>query len=269
MPADSAARNGGDAVLVEVHGRVMTITMNRPRVRNAINRAMSVGVAQAIDEYESRPELRVAILTGAGGNFSSGADLKAYLAGEDLRVGSRGMLGLLRQRPRKPLIAAVEGYAVGGGFEAVLVCDLVVAAQDARFGLPEVRRGLAATGGGLIRLPRLLPERIAMELALTGAPIDAQRLAAYGLVNRLTPAGDALAGAELLAEEILAGAPRSIEISKQVILEQRQLSEAEAFDLQDRYAAGLSSSPDAIEGAAAFAQKRPPVWSTPPAPVDG
>ena len=172
-------------VLVEHDDGLVIITINRPDQRNAVNRAVSYGVCEAIDAFESDPSSRVAILTGAGGTFCSGMDLKAFLRGEVTRVEGRGILGIARTPPTKPLIAAIEGYALAGGFEAMLVCDLVVAARNAQFGLPEVKRGLAAAAGGLLRLPRLIPQRIAMEMALTGDRIPAAQALEWGLVNRV------------------------------------------------------------------------------------
>lgn len=163
-------------VLVQHEDGVVIVTINRPQQRNAVNRAVSYGVCAAIDELDRRDGLRVGILTGAGGTFCSGMDLKAFLRGEVTRVEGRGILGIAMTPPKKPLIAAVEGHALAGGFESVLACDLVVAARNAQFGLPEVKRGLAAAAGGLLRLPRLLPPRIAMEIALTGDFIGAERL---------------------------------------------------------------------------------------------
>lgn len=250
-----------EKVLIEVDDGLMTITINRPEVRNAVDRDVSYGVCAAVDELDARDDLRVAILTGAGGNFCSGMDLKAYLRGEQTRVEGRGILGIARTPPVKPLIAAVEGYALAGGFESVLACDLLVAARDATFGLPEARRGLAAAAGGLIRLPRLIPQRIAMEIALTGEHVSAERMAAFGLVNRLVEPGQALEEARRLARRIIANAPLSIAVSKRVIVEQRDWSIADSFDRQEEITGGLLTSADAREGATAFAEKRPPVWS--------
>lgn len=248
-------------VLVEVEGALMVITINRPEVKNAVDRDVSYGVCAAVDELDAREDLRVGILTGAGGTFCSGMDLKAFLRGESPRVKGRGILGIARTPPDKPLIAAVEGYALAGGFEAVLACDLVVASRDAQFGLPEVRRGLAAAAGGLIRLPRLLPQRVAMELALTGAQVGAELLHHHGLVNRLVEPGQALAQSRVLAEQIIANAPMSVRASKRVVLAQRDWSTQESFDLQEEITAPVLASADAREGAAAFAEKRPARWT--------
>jgi len=184
-----------DEVLVEHIDGVAVITINRPHARNAVNRAVSEAVAAAVDELDERSELALGIITGAGGNFCSGMDLKAYLAGETTSVPGRGLAGICLRPPRKPLIAAVEGWALAGGCEIALACDLIVAAQDAKFGLPEVKRGLVAGAGGLLRLPRRIPPAVAMELSLTGDPLDAVEAHRLGLVNILTDPGQALEGA--------------------------------------------------------------------------
>ena len=247
-------------VLVEYEAGLVIITINRPEAKNAVNRAVSYGVCAAVDELDRRDDLRVGILTGAGGTFCSGMDLKAFLRGEVTRVEGRGILGIAMTPPKKPLIAAVEGYALAGGFEAMLACDLTVAARDAKFGIPEVKRGLAAAAGGLMRLPRVIPQRIAMELALTGDMISAERAAQFGLINILTEPGQALAEAKKLAARIIANAPLSVAASKRVISEQRDWPSAEMFARQQEITAPILASEDAREGAAAFAQKRKPDW---------
>ncbi|HJS87659.1 MAG TPA: crotonase/enoyl-CoA hydratase family protein [Acetobacteraceae bacterium] len=248
-------------VLVAHEDGLAIITINRPDQRNAVNRAVAEGVAAALDTLDQHPDLRVGILTGAGGTFCSGMDLKAFLRGESPRVEGRGFLGLAETPPRKPLIAAVEGYALAGGFEAVLACDLVVAARTAQFGLPEVKRGLAAAAGGLLRLPRLIPTRIAMEIALTGDMVGAERLHQYGLINELTEPGRALEAAKALARRIIANAPLSVAATKQVIVESRDWGLDEMFARQDAITDPVLRSRDAREGAAAFAERRAPVWS--------
>ena len=249
-----------DKVIVEIDDAVMTIAINRPEVRNAVDREVSYGVCAAVDELDRRPELRVGILTGRGGTFCSGMDLGAFLRGEVTRVEGRGILGIAITPPVKPLIAAVEGFALAGGMEAVLACDLVVAARDARFGLPEAKRGLAAAAGGLIRLPRLIPPRIAMEMVLTGELVEAQRLYDYGLINRLVEPGRAVEEATVLARQIIGNAPMSVAASKRVIVEQRGWSNEESFERQAEITGHLLASADAQEGAAAFKEKRLPVW---------
>lgn len=250
-----------DAVLLTREDGVLTITINRPEVRNAVNGAVSFGVCAALDELDGDDALRVGILTGSGGNFCSGMDLKAYVRGEVTRVAHRGIMGLAYTPPRKPLIAAVEGFALAGGFEAVLACDLTVAARNAQFGLPEAKRGLAALGGGLLRLPRLIPQRIAMEMALTGNAVSAERLYQCGLINRIAEPGHALAEALVLARSIVANAPMSVDLSKRVIREQVDWSEGEMFDRQAAIGLHLLKSEDAREGAIAFAEKRLPIWT--------
>jgi enoyl-CoA hydratase len=247
-------------VLVDYEGGLVVITINRPEQRNAINRAVSFGACAAFDELDARDDLRVGILTGAGGTFCAGMDLKAFLRGEVTRVEGRGLLGIAFTPPKKPVIAAVEGYALAGGFEATLSCDLTVAARNAQFGIPEAKRGLAAAAGGLMRLPRLIPQRIAMELALTGDMMSAERAFQYGLVNVLTEPGEALNEAKKLAARIIANAPMSVAASKRVIVEQRDWPIAEMFARQQAITDPVLKSEDAREGAAAFAEKRAPNW---------
>src|SRR5215468_2611200 len=203
-----------DEVLVEHADRIAVITINRPHARNAINHAVSAQLAEALDELDQRDDLTVGIITGAGGTFSAGMDLKAFLAGENVSIEGKGFAGFTQAPPRKPLIAAVEGYALAGGCEIALACDLVVAANDAKFGIPEVKRGLVAAAGGLLRLPRRIPYQIAMELALTGAFLDAPRAHGYGLVNRLTEHGAALVAARELAAAIAANGPLAVRATK-------------------------------------------------------
>ena len=248
-------------VEVEHVDGLVIVTINRPEARNAVNRAVSYGVCAALDELDARPDLRVGILTGAGGNFCAGMDLKAFLKGEITRVEGRGILGIAQTPPKKPLIAAVEGYALAGGFESMLACDLVVAARDAKFGIPEVKRGLAAAAGGLLRLPRLIPQRIAMEAALTGDLFSAERLYQYGLINALVEPGQALEEAKKLARRIMANAPLAVAASKRVIVEQRDWPLAEMFARQEAITGHLLKSADAREGATAFAEKRAAVWT--------
>ena len=249
-----------DEVLVEHADRVAIITINRPHARNAINHAVSAGVADALTELDARDDLTVGIITGAGGTFSSGMDLKAFLAGENVRVEGKGLAGLTEAPPRKPLIAAVEGWALAGGCEVALACDLIVAARDARFGIPEVKRGLVAGAGGLIRLPRRIPAGIAMELALTGDPLPAADAHRLGLVNALTEPGEALDGARKLAARIAANGPLAVAATKQIITQQQDWDMADAWAKQEPVIRPVFSSQDAREGALAFAEKRPPAW---------
>ena len=246
-------------VLTEVRDGILIITLNRPEAKNAANRALSEGVAAALDRLDAEDDLRVGIITGAGGTFCSGMDLKAFLTGELPVVAGRGFAGLTEAPPKKPLIAAVNGYALAGGFEIMLACDLVVANKDAKFGIPEAKRGLAAAGGGLVRLPRQIPPRLAMELALTGDFVSADRAYEMGLINRVTE-GDALDGALELAASITANGPLAVARSKQVIVESREWGEAEMWKKQAETLGNLFMTEDAREGAAAFAQKRKPEW---------
>ena len=250
-----------DAIRTEVVDGVLVITINRQHRRNALDRATAVLLYEALTELEDTPDLRVGVLTGAGGNFSAGMDLKAFADGERPVVGNRGFGGLVAAPPSKPLVAAVEGWALGGGLEMVLACDLVVAAEDARFGLPEVARGLVARGGGLVRLPRLLPHAIAMEAILTGRPFDAATARHHGLVNRICAPGKALEEAVDLARQVAGNAPLAVMASKRVAMESRVWGEAEWDALQDVIVAPVFSSDDAKEGAKAFMEKREPVWT--------
>lgn len=249
-----------DELLVERQDGVLLLTFNRPEARNAMTLAMSQAMVAALDMLDSDPALRVAVVTGAGGNFCSGMDLKGFLKGERPSVPGRGFGGLTQSAPKKPLIAAVEGYALAGGFEAVLACDLVVASRAARFGLPEVKRGLVASAGGLMRLPDRIPYHVAMQYALTGDMLEAERAAQFGLVNELTEPGQALAGALRLARSILANGPLAVQVSKRILVESRDWPAAEMFERQGPIAAPIFETDDAKEGARAFAEKRPPVW---------
>jgi enoyl-CoA hydratase len=188
-------------------------------------------------------------------------DLAEFARGAQIRVKGRGLMGLAFTPPDKPIIAAVEGYAVGGGFEAALACDLIVASRDARFGLPEVKRGLAAAGGGLVRLPRRIPQNIAMEIALTGEMVTAERLETYGLINRLCEPGQALQVATELAQVIAANAPMGVSASKRVVIRQRDWSTETMFEQQESITRPVLDSEDAREGARAFKEKRNPNWS--------
>lgn len=249
-----------DEVLVEVADGIMTVTLNRPEAKNAANKALAEGVAAAMDELDSNDDIRVAILTGAGGTFCSGMDLKAFVTGEMPMVEGRGFAGITEKPPQKPLIAAVEGYALAGGLELMITCDLIVAADNAKFGIPEVKRGLAAAAGGLIRLPRQIPSRLAMELALTGDFITAERAQSMGLINRVVPAGSALDAAKELAAAICANGPLAVRISKQVVTQSGDWSSEEMWQKQQEVVMPIFTSEDAIEGATAFAEKRAPNW---------
>jgi enoyl-CoA hydratase len=248
-------------VTTERDGPVWVITICRPEMRNAIDRATSEAIAQAMDELDSDPDLRVGILTGAGGHFCSGMDLKAFLRGERVELPGRGLAGIIETPPRKPLIAAVEGYALAGGCEIALACDLMVAADNAQFGLPEVKRGLMAGSGGLMRLPQRIPRQIAMHYALTGDLMPAVEARQWGLVNQLTAPGEALAAAKVLAQKIAANAPLAVQISKQVVAESLHWPADERFQRQNALLETIIHSNDAHEGVLAFSEKRPPVWT--------
>ncbi|MCR9106452.1 MAG: crotonase/enoyl-CoA hydratase family protein [Gammaproteobacteria bacterium] len=249
-----------DEVLVDVADGIMTVTLNRPEAKNAANRALAEGVAAAMDELDSNDAIRVAILTGAGGTFCSGMDLKAFVSGETPSIEGRGFAGLTESTPRKPLIGAVEGYALAGGLELAISCDLLVSADNAKFGIPEVKRGLAAAAGGLMKLPRQIPSRIAMELALTGDFIDANRAMELGLINQVVPAGTALDAAKALAAKIVANGPLAVAVSKQVVLESADWDSDTMWQKQQELVMPVFVSEDAIEGATAFAEKRAPNW---------
>ena len=249
-----------EKVLIERHGAVQVITVNRPAARNALDAEVAAAVAAAADELDSSPDLRVGVLTGAGGVFSAGMDLKAFQRGESPSIEGRGLCGIAVTPPRKPLIAAVEGWALGGGFELLLACDLVVAARTARLGLPEVKRSLVARGGGALQLAGRVPYAVALELLLTGEPISAERAAQLGLVNRLTDEGGALAGALGLAESIATNGPLAVAASKQIARSAADWTLADRWSRQAEISDPVFASEDAKEGAAAFTEKRAPVW---------
>jgi enoyl-CoA hydratase len=248
-------------VAVQDKDGILVITINRPEARNAINYDTAVQLAHAFERLDADPALHIGILTGAGKGFSAGMDLKDFAKSRIRpRVGNRGFAGLNEAPPNKPLIAAVEGFALAGGFEMVLACDMVVAAKDAKFGLPEVKRGLVPGSGGLLRLPRRLPYPVAMEIILTGDMFDAQRAYQFGLVNQLTEPGQALDGALALAERISQNGPLAVKAAKQVINESLDWSQHEMFAKQGPMIQHIFDSEDAREGSLAFAQKRKPVW---------
>jgi enoyl-CoA hydratase len=249
-----------DEVLVERRDGVQIITINRPEAKNALNGAVARGIADAVDELDASDDLQVGVLTGAGGTFCAGMDLKAFLRGESPTVGNRGLGGITQSPPRKPLIAAVEGWAVAGGFELLLACDMVVAAETSKFGVPEVKRALVAGAGAAMLLPQRIPQAIALELLLTGDPISAERAAQLGLVNRLTPDGGALDGAIELARTIAANGPLAVAITKQIARASSDWTLEEGWKNQHRLMEPVFTSEDAREGATAFAEKRPPIW---------
>ncbi|MEO1490197.1 MAG: crotonase/enoyl-CoA hydratase family protein [Pseudomonadota bacterium] len=246
-------------VLTEVEDGILIVTINRPEAKNAMTKAAAEGIAAAMDRLDSEDDLRVGILTGAGGTFCSGMDLKGFLRGESPMVEGRGFGGVVQAPPAKPLIAAVEGYALAGGLELMISCDLVVASAGAKFGIPEVKRGLVAAAGGVMLLPDQIPERIAMELALTGDFIDAPRAYELGLINQVTD-GAAMDAAKALAARIVANGPLAVKVSKQIIRDSRAWDMGDRFSNQAKLIAPVFVSEDAREGAAAFAEKRAPNW---------
>lgn len=250
-----------DAIVeIEQIDATLVIAINRPAQRNAVNQAVSLAIAQALDQLDTDPALRVGIITGRGGSFCAGMDLKAFLDGERPELKGRGFGGVTEAPPKKPLIAAVEGFALAGGCELALACDLIVAAEDAWFGLPEVTRGLVAGSGGLVRLPRRIPPAIALEYALTGERMSAPIANLWGLVNRISPAGQALTEALALAGQITANAPLSTLMTKRIIRESASWTEEEIWARQRPLSESILASEDAQEGARAFAEKRAPNW---------
>jgi enoyl-CoA hydratase len=249
-----------EPVLSERRGNVLLITLNRPEVRNSVNAALAAGVAGALDELDGDEAVSVGVLTGAGGFFSAGMDLGAFVAGESPWFGDRGFAGIAQRASRKPLIAAIEGFAVAGGMEIALACDLIVAAKGAKLGIPEAKRSLVAAGGALLRLPRRMPYHVVMELALTGDTMPAERFAELGLVNRLTEPGAAVEVALELAARLAANGPLALIASKRILQEQYDWSAAEMWEKQAAISGPVFASEDAKEGANAFKEKREPVW---------
>jgi enoyl-CoA hydratase len=247
-------------VLVERLGPVQVVTIDRPQTRNAINGAVSEAIAAAMEDLDGDPSLAVGVITGASGYFSSGMDLKAFAAGERPYVPGRGFAGITLRPPDKPVIAAIEGFALAGGLEVALACDLIVAARGAKLGLPEVKRGITAAAGGLLRLPDLIPRNIAKEIVLTGEPIVAERAAELGLVNLLVEPGEARDAALELAGRIAANAPLALAATKKIVIDSQDWSLEEMFKKQGAIINPVFGSKDAMEGAAAFAEKRPPQW---------
>jgi enoyl-CoA hydratase/carnithine racemase len=251
-----------DNIRLEITEGIALITIDRPEVRNAIDKATALELAAALDAVDEREDIRVAVLTGSGTVFSAGMDLKAFNATKERPIHeTRGAFGIAARQTVKPLIAAVEGRALGGGFEIALACDLIVATEAAQFGLPEVKRGLVAAAGGVLRLPRRLPRNVAMQIALTGEPISAHEAQAFGLVNQVVPAGTAVAAALALAKRIAANAPLAVRTSKYLLDASAEWPEAEMFARQTPHTDAVRSSGDAAEGARAFVEKRPPVWA--------
>jgi enoyl-CoA hydratase len=260
MSTEQAAVSTAEAVITERRGSVLLITLNRPEVRNAVNAALAAGVAGALEDLDGNDELSVGVLTGAGGFFSAGMDLGAFVKGESAWFGDRGFAGLTQRASSKPLIAAIEGFALAGGMEIALACDLIVAARGAKMGIPEVKRSLVAAGGALLRMPRRMPYHVVMELALTGDPLPAERFHELGLVNRLVEPGAAVEAALELAAKLAKNGPLALIATKQILQEQFDWSSEEMWDRQGAISGPVFASEDAREGSAAFKEKRDPVW---------
>ena len=246
-----------NAVLTETRGRVLLITFNRPEAMNAVNTDLAQGLISAVEQLDTDDGLTAGVLTGSGRGFCSGMDLKAFATGGP----PKGFDQFLENGARKPLIAAIEGFALAGGLEIALTCDLLVAAEDAKIGIREVKVGLFAAGGALLRLPRRLPYSVAMEMALTGNPISADDSKSYGLVSRVTEKGGTVEAALELAEAIAENAPLAVAASKALIQAQQGITEEEFWELQKPYMASVFRSNDAMEGPASFAEKRSPNWT--------
>jgi enoyl-CoA hydratase len=256
-----AAPTGTDAIRAERIGdHLLVIRIDRPHRRNAFDGATARAMEAAIDDYEADDTLRCAIVTGSDVAFCSGQDLIAAAHGDMGTSQKRGGFGIMAMPPTKPIIAAVEGHALAGGLELCLSCDLIVSSRTANMGIPEASRSLVAVGGGLFRLPKRIPYHLAMELALTGKPWPATRMAELGLVNRLTEPGEALAGAIALAHEILAAGPLATKASKQIVQRAYDWQDAEGWEKQMAFAGPVMKSEDMAEGLRAFAEKRDPVW---------
>jgi enoyl-CoA hydratase len=258
MSAEPAVSS--EPVLAERRGNVLLITINRPEVRNAVNGAVAEGIAGALEELDGDEALSVGVLTGAGGFFCAGMDLGAFVKGESPWFGDRGFAGIAQRASQKPLIAAIEGFAVAGGMEIALACDLIVAANGAKMGIPEAKRSLVAAGGALLRLPQRMPYHVVMELALTGDPMPAERFHEFGVVNRLAEPGSAVDVAIELAEKLAKSGPLAVIASKRILQEQYDWSTAEMWEKQGAISGPVFASEDSKEGANAFKEKREPVW---------
>jgi enoyl-CoA hydratase len=259
---DAAAQAAAEqpAVRTERRDNVLLITIDRPEVRNSVNAAVAAGVAGALDQLDAEDSLSVGVLTGAGGFFSAGMDLGAFVRGESPWFGDRGFAGIAQRASVKPLIAAIEGFAVAGGLEVALACDLIVAARDAKLGIPEAKRSLVAAGGALLRLPRRMPYHVVMELALTGDTMPAERFYEFGVINRLAEPGTAVDVALELAAAIARNGPLALSASKRILQEQYDWTTTEMWEKQGAISGPVFVSEDAREGAAAFKEKRDPVW---------
>ncbi len=262
LPGMTTDTKLNDVIRYQVDGRCAVITIDRPQARNSVSPEVAQGIEAAIDALEADDQVWVAIITGTPPVFSAGADLKAIGEGraKELSTERGGFAGITRRERTKPVIAAVEGAALAGGTEIVLSCDLVVAAEDSRFGIPEVKRGLIAAAGGLFRLGRKIPMNVAMECTLTGDPIDAVRAHSFGLVNELAPSGGALDAARTLADRITANAPLAVSASRRVVLAGTTADDETAWRMTLEENQALVDSEDIKEGVQAFIEKRPPEW---------
>jgi enoyl-CoA hydratase len=258
--AGGPSRAAQEAVKTERRGNVLLITIDRPEVRNAVNGAVAEGIAHGLDELDGEEGLSAGVLTGAGGFFCAGMDLGAFVRGESPWYGDRGFAGIAQRASVKPLIAAIEGFAVAGGMEVALACDLIVAARGAKLGIPEAKRSLVAAGGALLRLPRRMPYHLVMELALTGDLFPAERFHELGVVNRLAEPGSAVEVALELAGAIARNGPLALAASKRILQEQYDWATTEMWERQSAISGPVFGSQDAKEGAAAFKEKREPVW---------
>lgn len=247
-------------LLTEQRGSILLITLNRPEAMNSVNMELAEMMAAAMDELDNNADLRVGVLTGNGRGFSAGMDLKAFVAGGMPNLPGRGFAGITEFSARKPLIAAVEGFALAGGLEIALSCDLIIASEGAKLGIPEVGVGLFAGAGGLFRLPKLLPGAVAMRMALTGEPIRAEEALAHGMVVEVTEKGGALDAALALAEKIASNAPLGVMASKELMQKGPLMTDDDFYAYQGSFIESVFSSEDAIEGATAFAEKRAPNW---------
>lgn len=246
----------------EVRGNVAVISINRPEARNAVNGAVAKGLEEAIDRLESDDSLWVGVLTGKGPVFCAGADLKAINSGQaaDLQTEKGGFAGFVARDRSKPVIAAVDGPALAGGCEICLACDMIVASRESRFGVPEVKRSLAAAAGALFRLPKVLPRNVATWMITTGEPISAEECARYGMVNALSEPGQAVDKAIELAQLICQNAPLAVRESLRVMKESALSDDATAFRRSGQAMMTLAGTEDFWEGPKAFIEKRPPVW---------
>jgi len=246
-------------ILTDIQDGFIIVTINRPNAKNAMTKAAAEGIRAAMEQLDNDNSLNAGILTGAGGTFCSGMDLKGFLRGESPMVPGYGFGGITEKGPEKPIIAAVEGYALAGGLELALACDLCVANDKAKFGIPEVKRSLVAAAGGVLKLQQVVGKRLAMEMALTGDFYSAQRAYEMGFVNRVTD-GAAIDTAVELAATVAANGPLALKATKKIINESYDWSEEESWKMQAKITAPVFASHDAQEGSRAFAEKRKPQW---------